>query len=137
MEKKTLSFVVLLLASLPMIAQQVSVQPNKPETVTVYTQSEIDTPVKVSGYKDFKDFAAKNMTYPADAKAKRVIGRVKMTAVINEKGEVTKVCLVSPVYPSLDAEAVRLLESAKWVPAKKGGKSVRAEQGFYIDFMLK
>lgn len=67
----------------------------------------------------FKKWVDERLVYPNDAKEKGIQGRVTIGFTINEKGELTDVKVLRGRYPSLDAEAVRVVSSSpKWEPAK-------------------
>lgn len=67
----------------------------------------------------FKKWVDERLVYPKDAKEKGIQGRVTIGFTINEKGELTDVKVLRGRYPSLDAEAVRVVSSSpKWEPAK-------------------
>ena len=58
--------------------------------------------------------------------------------VIDEKGKVRDVEVVKGVHPSLDNEAIRVIEaSPDWKPGLMDGKPVRSQLSLYIEFKLK
>ena len=67
------------------------------------------------------NYFAKNIKYPKDAYQKGIQGRVICQFTINKDGSVSDVEIVTKVYSSLDAEAVRLIKntSKKWKPARE------------------
>ena len=72
------------------------------------------------GTEALKEYLDKNMKYPAEAKEKGIQGRVIVQFVVDEKGKVTSPKIVRSVDPSLDAEALRLIENMpQWTPGKK------------------
>ena len=72
------------------------------------------------GTEALKEYLDKNMKYPAEAKEKGIQGRVIAQFVVDEKGKVTSPKIVRSVDPSLDAEALRLIENMpQWTPGKK------------------
>ena len=83
------------------------------------------------GTEALKEYLDKNMKYPAEAKEKGTQGRVIVQFVVDEKGKVTSPKIARSVDPSLDAEALRLIENMpQWTPGKKTdekGKSKAVE----------
>ena len=72
------------------------------------------------GTEALKEYLDKNMKYPAEAKEKGTQGRVIVQFVVDEKGKVTSPKIARSVDPSLDAEALRLIENMpQWTPGKK------------------
>ena len=67
--------------------------------------------------------------YPADAKEKKIQGRVLVKFIVEKDGSVSNVKVVQKAYPSLDAEAM-----PKWQPGKHEGKAVRVKYNIPIAF---
>ena len=68
-----------------------------------------------------------NFTYPKDARKAGKQGRINVNFVIEKDGTVSNVELVNRIYPSLDAEALRVVRSIPTfsAPAIYEGKPVR------------
>ena len=78
------------------------------------------------------------LRYPQYAVDNGIKGRVQVSFVIDEKGKVRDVKVVKGVHPSLDEEAVRVIEaSPDWKPGILGGKPVRTRLSLYVEFKLK
>lgn len=78
------------------------------------------------------------LRYPQYAVENGIRGRVQVSFVIDEKGKVRDVKVVKGVHPSLDDEAVRVIEaSPDWKPGKLGGKPVRSRLTLNVEFKLK
>ena len=78
------------------------------------------------------------LRYPQYAVDNGIRGRVQVSFVIDEKGKVRDVQVVKGVHPSLDDEAVRVIEaSPDWKPGKLGGKAVRSQLTLNVEFKLK
>jgi TonB family protein len=89
------------------------------------------------GGEGFREYLAKNVTYPEDAKKNGITGKVFVQFTVNTKGEVTDVKVVRGVSPSLDKEAVRVVTSSPlWTPGKQKGEPVDVQFTFPIDFKL-
>ncbi|HAH23090.1 MAG TPA: hypothetical protein DCL77_04890 [Prolixibacteraceae bacterium] len=88
--------------------------------------------------KTFSDWVAKNIKYPVVAAENGIQGKVYVQYAVNSKGEVVDVKVVRGVDPSLDAEAVRVIQSSpKWEPAKQRGNKVKQQFTIPIAFVLK
>ena len=73
----------------------------------------------------FYRWIALNLTYPEQAKKEKKEGRVVVSFVVSETGDVKEVQVLQGVHPVLDAEAVRVISSSpKWEPALLDGKAV-------------
>ena len=84
------------------------------------------------------EYLSQNVKYPADAEKQKVEGRVIATFVVETDGTINNVEVVKPVFPSLDAEAIRVLSGMpKWTPGKQSGKEVRVKYTVPINFNLK
>ena len=79
-----------------------------------------------------------NVKYPADAKKQKIEGRVLVTFVVNTDGSITDIEVVKKAFPSLDAEAVRVISGMpKWIPGEQKGKKVRVKYTVPLNFRLK
>lgn len=90
------------------------------------------------GLEEFRlNYVQKNMIYPDAAAEKNIQGRVLVSFIVNEKGDVCNVKIVKGVEASLDKEAIRVVSgSPKWKPGKRRGKPVRVQYTMPIIFML-
>lgn len=78
-----------------------------------------------------------HIKYPSDLEETDVQGIVICQFVIEPDGSVSNVEVLRGVYPSLDKEAVRVIESMpKWAPGKKDGQPVRVKYTIPIKFQL-
>ena len=89
------------------------------------------------GQSAMNEYLITNTKYPADAKAEGVEGRVVCSFVVDEDGNVVEVKVVRSAHPSLDAEAIRVIENMpKWKPGIKDGKPVSVRFKLPISFKL-
>lgn len=85
----------------------------------------------------FREYIAKNLRYPEIAAENGIQGRVFVAFVVEPDGRVSNVRVVRGVDPSLDKEAVRVVESSpRWTPGRQRGKPVRVSFTFPIIFVL-
>ena len=83
-------------------------------------------------------YMAENMKYPEDAKKQQVEGRVLVQFIVETDGSVSNTEVLMRVFPSLDAEAVRVMSGMpKWIPGKQNGKVVRVKYTIPVSFRFK
>ena len=84
------------------------------------------------------EYISNNVKYPDDAAKKKVEGKVFVTFVVDTDGKITDVSLLRKVFPSLDAEAIRVISGMpNWIPGKQKGQVVRVKYTVPIMFRLK
>jgi len=97
-----------------------------------------DMPAFPGGMEAMIQFISSNIQYPADAKKQKVDGRVLVNFVVEKDGSITEVKVVKPTFPSLDAEAIRVVKAMpKWKPGYQRGQAVRVQFTMPINFSLK
>ena len=85
----------------------------------------------------FREYIAKNLTYPDEAAKKEISGKVFVKFIIETDGSVSNVEVVKGVDPLLDAEAMRVIKaSPNWEAGKQRGTKVRVAFTFPISFAL-
>lgn len=83
------------------------------------------------------EFLQTNLNYPKDAKKQKVGGRVLVMFVVETDGSMSNVRVAKKIFPSLDAEALRVVKAMpKWNPGKEKGKPVRVNFTLPIVFSL-
>lgn len=83
------------------------------------------------------EYLKENVTYPEEFEETCVQGRVVVSFVVERDGSITEAKVVKSVYPSLDEEALRVVNSMpKWCPGKQNGNSVRTKYTIPITFKL-
>ena len=84
------------------------------------------------------EFLKENIKYPEDAQKQKVEGRVLAKFVVETDGSISNIEVVKHAFPSLDAEAVRVIQAMpKWSPGKQKGQAVRVKYVVPINFNLK
>ena len=97
-----------------------------------------DMPEFPDGIEAMIQFISNNIQYPADAQKQKVDGRVLVNFVVEKDGSITEVKVIKPTFPSLDAEAVRVVKAMpKWKPGYQKGQAVRVQFTMPINFSLK
>ena len=97
-----------------------------------------DMPAFPGGMEAMIQFISSNIQYPADAQKQKVDGRVLVNFVVEKDGSIIEVKVVKPTFPSLDAEAIRVVKAMpKWKPGYQRGQAVRVQFTMPINFSLK
>ncbi|HNQ38681.1 MAG: energy transducer TonB [Prolixibacteraceae bacterium] len=82
-------------------------------------------------------FIAKSINYPVIAQENGIQGKVYVTFVVDKDGGISEAKIARGVDPSLDKEALRVVNSLpKWKPGKQRGKPVRVSYTVPISFVL-
>ena len=82
-------------------------------------------------------FLQTNMKYPEDAAKQKVEGRVMVQFIVETDGSISDVHVAKQVFPSLDAEAIRVVQAMpRWTPGKDKGKVVRVKYNLPIVFRM-
>ena len=115
---------------------------NAQKTVVSQTDPKVfDTveqmPEYPGGMQAMIEFLQTNMKYPEDAAKQKVEGRVMVQFVVETDGSVSDVHVAKQVFPSLDAEAIRMVQAMpKWTPGKDKGRVVRVKYNLPIVFRM-
>lgn len=84
------------------------------------------------------EYLSANIKYPKDAIKQKVGGRVLVMFVVEPDGSLSNVSVARKVFPSLDAEAVRVVKSMpKWKPGIEKGRPVRVNFTLPVVFSIK
>ena len=82
-------------------------------------------------------FLSDNIKYPVIAQENSIQGRVICNFVVERDGSITDVQVVRGVDPSLDREAVRVIQQMpRWKPGKQRGQAVRVRFTLPVVFRL-
>ncbi len=84
------------------------------------------------------DFLGQTIRYPFDASQQGVSGKVFVTFIVCTDGTLCDYEILKGVYPSLDAEALRVVKEAsgRWNPGFQRGEPVRVRYNLPISFQL-
>ena len=78
-----------------------------------------------------------SIRYPVIAQENGITGRVFVSFVVGKDGSISKVELLRGVDPSLDREALRVIQNLpKFEPGKQRGKPVKVSYSTVINFVL-
>jgi len=87
---------------------------------------------------EWQYYLTRNIRYPIDAIDRNKQGKVFVEITIDENGDAIDYSVPEKVYPSLDAEAIRVIKyfQPEFLPAEKDGKKVRSKIKLAIQFGL-
>jgi periplasmic protein TonB len=109
----------------------------KPEEDTEVFVIVEDMPEFPGGELALRQWISNNVKYPVIAAENGVQGRVYVTFVVDRDGSITNARIARGVDPSLDQEALRVVNNLpKWKPGKQRGKPVRVSYTVPINFQL-
>ena len=82
-------------------------------------------------------YLQESIKYPAVAEAQKIQGRVVCQFDVNIDGTISNIQIAQGLHPSLDSEAVRVIQSMpRWMPGKRKGKPVKVRFTLPINFSL-
>ena len=118
-----------------------SITPPEPVSADVVAYSDVDVKPMFLNSPDPRTFMEKwvyqYLKYPKYAQENGIQGRVLVTFVINEKGEVKDAKITRGVHETLDDEAIRVVSaSPKWRPGRHRGKKVKTALTVAVEFKL-
>lgn len=96
-----------------------------------------EMPMFPGGDAALRNFIAQSVKYPVIAQENGIQGKVYVNFVVGKDGSISNATISRGVDPSLDKEALRVVNSLpKWKPGKQGGKPVRVSYTVPINFVL-
>ena len=96
-----------------------------------------EQPEYPGGMAEMLKFLQKEVKYPKEAIDKKAQGRVIVQFVVDKDGSIVEAKVVKSVDPSLDAEALRVVNAMpKWTPGKQKGEPVRTRFTLPVAFGL-
>ncbi|MCR4860692.1 MAG: TonB family protein [Bacteroidales bacterium] len=112
--------------------------PDSTRQATPYSQVEKKPTFNGENAEYFGRWVAQRLSYPDEAKAAGIQGRVMVGFNICEDGVVRDVKVLRGIHPALDAEAIRVVASSpKWEPGFQNGKAVTVTFLFPVIFQLR
>jgi TonB family protein len=102
----------------------------------VYVTAE-KMPQYPGGGDELNKYIATTMNYPEAAKIDKAEGRVVIRFIVNTEGNIEEAVVLRSVHPSLDSEALRIINTLKgFTPGSQGGKPVKVYYIIPITFSL-
>lgn len=133
--KKFLIMALMALFGLTTVSAQKTVVAKKNQQVFDVVEKMPEYP---GGQAALFEYLSKNVKYPADAEKQKIEGRVLVSFVVNTDGSITDISVERKAFPSLDAEAVRVISGMpKWIPGEQKGQKVRVKYTVPLNFHLK
>lgn len=81
---------------------------------------------------NISEYLSRHMKYPVDARENHIKGTVQVAFNIDKQGTLSNIHVEQPLYPSLDAEAIRLVKAMpRWKPAVRDNHPVNGT--WYVD----
>ena len=133
--KKLLLMSLMALFGFTTVSAQKTVVSQKNEDVFDIVEQMPEYP---GGMQALFEFLKENIKYPEDAQKQKVEGRVLVKFVVETDGSISNIEVAKNAFPSLDAEAERVVRiMPKWTPGKQKGQVVRVKFMLPINFSLK
>lgn len=89
------------------------------------------------GYSALTEWIDDNLKYPVEAAMDGIEGRVIVQFIVRPTGKVVDAKVVRGIAPSLDKEALRLINiMPNWIPGRQKGKAVNVRYTLPITFKL-
>jgi protein TonB len=133
--KKFLIMALMALFGLTTVSAQKTVVAKKNQQVFDVVEKMPEYP---GGQAALFEYLSTNVKYPADAEKQKIQGRVLVTFIVNTDGSITDIEVVKKAFPSLDAEAVRVISGMpKWTPGEQKGQKVRVKYTVPLSFNLR
>lgn len=110
----------------------------KPTSLNEQVFDAVETmPEYPGGDEAIMTFIGNNVQYPVDAQEKGIQGTAVIRFVVNKVGQVEKAEIIRSVFPSIDAEAIRVVNMLKgWKAGVQKGKKVDVYFTLPIRFKL-
>ncbi|WP_286755445.1 energy transducer TonB [Roseivirga sp. UBA838] len=101
-----------------------------------YTEREVQAEY-VGGVEGWHKHLQRNLKYPKKAKRNNIEGAVFLSFIVDKNGEVSNVEVLKGIGYGCDEEAIRVVESSKWLPGLQRGQPVKSRMAFRIVFRLR
>jgi TonB family protein len=136
--KSVLLFSAIFVISFTNLAQEVRYLDKSEEEIQIIFGNHPEKyPAFPGGMSALVSFLRENIQYPAEAIENKEEGRVVIQFWIEIDGKISNIVVLRGVSPSLDKEAVRLVElMPDWIPAENRGKKIRYKFTLPISFRL-
>lgn len=141
MKKVLLTFIILLTALTIKAQIPVNIVPPKPLSIDELTKTDSvfswveKIPEPIGGQLKFQEFIKKELRWPNDAMDFQ--GKVILSVVVERNGDLTDIKVIKGLSPTIDKEAVRLLnKSPKWNPGSIHSIPVRAKYFLAVPFLV-
>ena len=94
-------------------------------------------PEYIKGEEELSNYVATNLEYPELAIKQGLQGTVLLNFIVEKNGWLSNISVLKDFNHYCATEAIKLIRSTKWQPAKKNGKYVRAKMQYPVVFNLR
>lgn len=104
----------------------------------IYTEKEVDIPAQYPGGEiTMAQYIANNLNYPNQAQKDKIQGRVTVSIIVSDRGDISGFKIIKGIGAECDREALRIVKLMPkgWIPAKKYGENVNSY--FEINMVFK
>ncbi|MGQ8335232.1 energy transducer TonB [Sunxiuqinia sp. A32] len=110
---------------------------NKPNENGVYSIVE-KLPEYPGGVEAIKKFISENVNFPEDAKKAKISGKVFVSFIVDEKGNIDNAKIAKGVSESLNKEALRVVNLMDgWKQGMEKGEAVKVSYTMPVNFVCK
>jgi len=96
----------------------------------------LQVPQMAGGKEALLNYIDANLTYPEEARVKRIEGLVHLIAEIDDNGKVIQVEILKGLGGGCNEEAVRLIKNVRFGGVKNKGIRLKTKKRFRIKFQL-
>ena len=99
--------------------------------------SDVQPPTFPGGMPALSKFLGDHIQYPAEARKKKIKGRVIVSFIVDKDGALSEARVLRSAHYLLDREAMRVVHMMPpWNPATKNGKPVKTKYVLPVNFKL-
>lgn len=118
------------------VIMQTPEEPENTELDDIIAFAEV-MPEFPGGQKALLSYLSKNVKYPVIAQENGIEGKVYITFVVDEQGNIYDATIARGPDQSLNSEALRVVKSMpRWKPGMQGGKAVKVRYTVPVNFIL-
>ena len=122
----------------PINEQEITIVRDRPLSDSVPYRFVDKIPEYPGGKTEMYKFISSNLVYPEDARIEGIQGAVIVEFIIERSGEISRIQVVSSLYPACDKEVLRVIQMMpNWIPGEKDGKLVPTLYQIPVQFLLK
>ena len=94
-------------------------------------------PIPVGGFDAFNRYVVSNLKYPESARRLGIEGKVFVSFVVDENGDISDAVIMKGIHQLCDEEALRVIGNAPdWNPGKQRGRAVKVRVTVPLNFTL-
>ena len=94
-------------------------------------------PIPIGGFDAFNRYVVNNLKYPDAARRLGIEGKVFVSFVVDENGDISNAMIMKGIHKLCDEEALRVVANAPdWNPGKQRGRAVKVRVTVPLNFTL-